>query len=224
MVPILVNIFLDVPLPLSAFLMICICILTDMFPALALKPETDLLKRPPRSKNDHLVNISLIIQAYLFLGIMEAFFTLVFTMVWWVSVERYLFGFDYWNSDYKGHSYEQIQEFIYTRQTITFIGLVIMQSFGNIFATRTNRLSLFQQSPFDSKTRNLWIFVAQSISIILMVLIVYLPYCNSLFNTRPPPLEFWFIPLIFAFIILVADEMRKLFVRKNILCFPHLAW
>jgi sodium/potassium-transporting ATPase subunit alpha len=231
-VPILVNIFLGVPLPLSAFLMICICILTDMFPALSLmleKPENNLLKRPPRSKTDHLVDIKLIVQAYLFLGLMEAFFShcLFFWYLEWYGGFRpsdILFGFDYWNTSYKGYTYEKIQEFIYTGQTITFIGLVIMQAFGNVFATRTSKLSIFQQSPFHKESRNVWILAAQFITIVSMILIVYLPICNSLFNTRPPPIEFWFIPLIFAFIILVADEVRKFFVRNKILCFPKFAW
>lgn len=139
LVPILVNIFLGVPLPLSAFLMICICILTDMAPALSLmleKPETDLLKRPPRSKNDHLVDITLIIQAYLFLGMMEAFFShcLFFWYLKWYGgfeVKDILFGFDYWSSSYKGYSYSQILEFIYTGQTITFIGIFKSSFFGS---------------------------------------------------------------------------------------------
>ena len=231
-VPILVNIFLGVPLPLSAFLMIIICVLTDMFPALSLmleKPESNLLKRPPRSKNDHLVDITLIFQAYAFLGMMEAIFShcLFFWYLKWYGgfqASDILFGFDYWNSSYKGYSYEKIQEFIYTGQTIYFIGLVQMQAFGNIFATRTNKLSLFQTLPFVKKSRNLWILGAQVITVIFMVLIVYMPFCNNVFNTRPPPIEFWFIPLVFAFIILVADELRKLMVRKKVLCFPKLAW
>ncbi len=99
-----------------------------------------------------------------------------------------------------------------------------MQAFGNIFATRTNKLSLFQTLPFVKKSRNLWILGSQVISVIFMVLIVYMPFCNTIFNTRPPPIEFWFIPLVFALIILVADELRKLLVRKKVLCFPKLAW
>jgi sodium/potassium-transporting ATPase subunit alpha len=45
MLPVIANVFLGVPLPLSPFLMIVICILTDLFPSLALvneQPEDEI--------------------------------------------------------------------------------------------------------------------------------------------------------------------------------------
>lgn len=115
--PILVNIFLGVPLPLSAFLMICICILTDMFPALALmfeKPEKNLLKRPPRDKNQHLVDWRLILQAYFFVGLFEAFSShLVFFwyLTWYggFSLSDIFFAYDQWNSsNYQNHTRQEL--------------------------------------------------------------------------------------------------------------------
>ena len=203
-----------------------------MLPALSImmeKPESNLLNKPPRKKNDHLVDITLIAQAYLFLGVMEALFShcLFFWYLEWhgkFSLSDIIFGFENWNKNFKGYTVQQLNEFVYTGQTVTFIGLVIMQSFGNIFATRTNYRSILQWAPFAKKSRNLWLFGAQLITVILMLLIVFLPFCNKLFNTRPVPVEFFFLPLLFAVIILVADELRKLFVRKKILCFSKIAW
>lgn len=232
MCPILVNIFIGVPLPLSAFLMICICILTDMFPALALmleRPEKDLLKRPPRSRKDHLVDWKLIIQAYLFIGLIEAVFSHLsyFLYLQWYgnfSPKDILFVFDNWREGYKNYTNHQLNEFMFTGQTIFFISLVVMQAFGNVFAIRTNYRSLFQSLPFLKKSRNLWIFLAQLITIILMILIIFLPFCHTIFNTREVPVQFFFIPLLFALFIIIADELRKLAVRQNFLCFPKFAW
>ena len=231
-VPILTNIFFGVPLPLSAFLMICICILTDMFPALSLmleKPEKNLLDRPPRSKRDHLVDWRLIIQAYLFIGLMEALFShcIFFWYLQWYGnfqPSDILFVFEKWTDGYRGYTQAQLNEFVFTGQTIVFISLVIMQSFGNVFATRTNFKSLFQSAPFLKKSKNYWIFIAQVVTVILMMLIIFLPFCHTIFNTRQVPVQFFFIPLVFALIILLADELRKLLVRKNVLCFPKLGW
>jgi sodium/potassium-transporting ATPase subunit alpha len=233
LVPILVNMFLGVPLPLSAFLMIVICILTDMFPALSLmleKPETDLLNRPPRNvKKDHLVDIKLIIQAYFFIGLMEAFLS-HFTYFWYLeshsnlTTSDVLLAFNKWTDGYKGISEKELTRLNYTGQTVCFVSIVLMQSFGNLFTTRTRYRSFFQTLPLAKKRRNVFLFFAQFMSIVFMLLVVYIPSINSLFHTRPIPAEFFFIPLLYALIIFGADEIRKLMVRKRVGIFHKLAW
>jgi sodium/potassium-transporting ATPase subunit alpha len=57
MLPVIANVFLGVPLPLSPFLMIVICILTDLGPSLALvneKPEDQISQNEeqPTTKDD----------------------------------------------------------------------------------------------------------------------------------------------------------------------------
>ena len=92
------------PLALSAFQMIVICVLTDVCPALSLmleKPEKDLLQRPPRSKNDHLVNWQLIFQAFCFIGLLQAFFShfaFVLNLKWYgdFKISEILLVFDKW--------------------------------------------------------------------------------------------------------------------------------
>jgi sodium/potassium-transporting ATPase subunit alpha len=73
--PVLMNVYFGVPLPLSSFLMIIICVFTDLFLALSLimeKEEFDLLELRPRNhKRDHLINLKIYAQSYLFIGVME---------------------------------------------------------------------------------------------------------------------------------------------------------
>ena len=230
--PVFTNLFIGVPLPLSAFQMIVLCVLTDVCPALSLmleKPEKDLLTRPPRSKNDHLVNWKLLFQAFFFIGLMQAFFSHLsfFLYLHWYGKfkpEEIIFVFDKWTEGYKGYTSAQLSEFLYTGQTITFTSLVIMQIFGNIFCTRTNFRSFFERPPFIKVSLNLWILLAQIISVILLMLVIFLPFVNSLFNTRAIPVEFFFIPLVFCVILFICDELRKLCVRNKILCFSKFAW
>lgn len=100
-----------------------------------------------------------------------------------------------------------------------------MQIFGNIFATRTNLKSIFQNPPLGKKkSRNLWLFAAQLVSFSLMALVVFVPPINSIFKTRYPPVQFFFIPLGFAALLLAADELRKLLTRRKVACFPKIAW
>jgi len=50
--PVLATVFLGMEQPLSSFMMIYICVATDIFPSMSLieeQAEADLMKRPPRS-------------------------------------------------------------------------------------------------------------------------------------------------------------------------------
>lgn len=66
-------VLLRMPLPLSNIFMLCICVGTDIYPALALayeEPELDLLARPPRHPEDRLVSIRMMVHAYGLMGSM----------------------------------------------------------------------------------------------------------------------------------------------------------
>jgi sodium/potassium-transporting ATPase subunit alpha len=67
--PVICYALIQVPIPLSTILMLCICVGTDMAPAITLayeKAELDIMLRPPRSaKRDHLVTGKMISFAYL---------------------------------------------------------------------------------------------------------------------------------------------------------------
>jgi sodium/potassium-transporting ATPase subunit alpha len=76
LMPVFMFLILQIPLPLSAILMLAISIGTDMWPAISLayeRSELDIMKRMPRSpKRDHLVTLKTITQAYLEIGLIEA--------------------------------------------------------------------------------------------------------------------------------------------------------
>jgi len=73
MTPVIAYALVQVPMPLSAILMVCICVGTDLAPAISLayeNPELDIMKRQPRSATlDHLVTGKLIAFAYLEIGV-----------------------------------------------------------------------------------------------------------------------------------------------------------
>lgn len=74
--PFIMFILFQVPLPLSTVLILCIDLGTDMVPAISFayeNPELDIMDRVPRnSKRDHLVNSKLISFAYLQIGVIQA--------------------------------------------------------------------------------------------------------------------------------------------------------
>ncbi|KAJ1659966.1 hypothetical protein IWQ61_001030 [Dispira simplex] len=255
-VPILVNMFFGVPAPLSAFLMVCICVLTDMPSSISLMyegPERNLLKLAPRDPNhDHLVNKRLLGHAYLFAGIMEAFFGHCMYFHYMsayagLSTSDLFFAFDKWQEGYRGYTAQQLADFQYTGQCIMFISLVMCQCFGNMLSIRTRYLSLLHHPPFPlnyvvrlwqrrAKTEppnshaqskldgNPLMLIGWACSIGLAIIIVYLPFINHTFNTRPIPVEFFFIPIGYAMGMLLLDELRKWGVRRGVRWLSVIAW
>lgn len=228
LLPALANFFIGLPLPLSPFLMIYINVVTDVLPALSLvyeRPEGNLMKLPPRNKyKDKLVTWTLLLRAYLFTGMIESFaaffmFFYYFHKYAGIPPSKLVLSFNSWKDGYFGYSIDQLNEFLYTGQTIFFVTLIITQ-FGNLLSTRTTYLSFFQHQPFRGETRNLYLFGAMLCSLLLAIFIVDVPIFQSVFSTRSPPIEFWLIPWGWAVLLFFLDEGRRFilryFIRKGI--------
>ncbi|KAH6617713.1 hypothetical protein B0J18DRAFT_445970 [Chaetomium sp. MPI-SDFR-AT-0129] len=222
--PVLLNVFFGVPLPLSSFLMIIICVFTDLFLSLSLimeKEEFDLLSLPPRNhRRDHLINTRIYAQAYLFIGTMETVtaHAMFFLYMWryaGIPASALFFAFEKYSAadGFYGHSAEALQQFNTTGQCVYFVTLVILQ-WGNILSVRNRRLSIVQADPlFRPARRNPWLLLSMAVSLAIAVFVTEVPGIQTLFVTASVPIEFWLIPLPLALGILCMDEMRKLVVR-----------
>ncbi|KAB5526436.1 cation-transporting ATPase pma1 [Coniochaeta sp. 2T2.1] len=219
--PVLVNVFFGVPLPLSSFLMIVICVFTDLFLSLSLimeKEEFDLLSLPPRNhRRDHLINARIYIQAYLFTGFMEtctahAMFFLYMWKYAGIPIGELFFLFEGYSDGYRGYTGDELTHFNATGQCVYFVALVVLQ-WGNILAVRNRRLSIVQADPFTKRRRNPWLVLGMAVSLAIAVFVTEVPGIQTLFGTAPVPIEFWVIPIPLALGILCMDEIRKLVVR-----------
>jgi len=97
--PFLCFITINIPLPLSTVLILCVDLGTDMVPAISLAyelKEADIMDRPPRNAaTDRLVNSRLISFSYLQIGVMQAlggFFTYMVVLNDYGYVPRILMG------------------------------------------------------------------------------------------------------------------------------------
>jgi sodium/potassium-transporting ATPase subunit alpha len=188
--PVLWNIFLGIPAPLSSFLMIIICIFTDLAPSclgmVFEGPESDLMLRAPRNpKKDKLVSWDLLGQAYFFMGMMEmicAHSMFFFYMYKYANIPLYRLAHCYenWADGFMGHTIAELNNFVNVGQCVYFVTLVMLQLFGNLFASRTRRLSVLQKNPFWGPSRNLRIPIAMVISIgIVLIVSTIIYYCLS---------------------------------------------
>ncbi|KAI0380506.1 hypothetical protein F5Y04DRAFT_281898 [Hypomontagnella monticulosa] len=219
--PVILNVFFGVPLPLSSFLMIIICVFTDLFSSLSLimeKAEFDLLSLKPRNhRRDHLITARIYGQAYLFTGFMEtctahAMFFLYMWKYTGIPVSELFFLFEGYTDGFHGYSQEQLVAFNNTGQCVYFVTLVFLQ-WGNLLAVRNRRLSIVQADPFTKQRRNPWLILSMVISLVIAIFVTEVPGIQTLFGTAAVPIEFWLIPLPLALGILVMDEIRKLIVR-----------
>ncbi|KAF3398055.1 Sodium/potassium-transporting ATPase subunit alpha-1 [Penicillium rolfsii] len=220
--PVIMNVFFGVPSPLSSFLMIIICVFTDLFLSLSLimeKEEFDLLSIPPRNpKKDHLINTRIYGQSYLFVGVMEAIsaHAMFFLYMWkaaGIPFSDLIFAFEKYTDGFHGYSQDQLNNFNNVGQCVYFVSLVIMQ-WGNILSVRSKRMSLLQADPIRPARRNPWLPLAMLVSLVIAIFVTEVPGIQSLFGTASVPIEYWFIPLGLALGILVMDELRKLLVRQ----------
>ncbi|KAF2154540.1 putative Na/K ATPase alpha 1 subunit [Myriangium duriaei CBS 260.36] len=219
--PVILNVFFGVPLPLSSFLMIIICVFTDLFLSLSLimeKEEFDLLSLPPRNhKKDHLITARIYIQSYLFVGTMEticahSMFFLYFYLKAGIPVNKLWLLFEGYSDGFYGYTADELTQFNNTGQCVYFVCLVFLQ-WGNILSVRNRRLSILQADPFTKARRNPWLVLSMLISLAIAIFVTEVPGLQRLFNTASVPIEFWLIPIPLALGILCMDELRKLVVR-----------
>jgi len=218
--PVILNVYFGVPLPLSSFLMIIICCFTDLICCLSLimeKEEFDLLTLPPRHhKRDHLINMKIYVQAYLFIGVMEVItaHSMFFFYMWkyaGIPVKDLFFAFEKYSDGFFGYTQAELTHFNNTGQCIYFVTLVILQ-WGNLLSVRNKRLSILQAEFLRPGRRNPWLTL---FALVVAIFVTEVRGLQDLFGTASVPIEFWLIPLPLSLGILIMDEIRKLLVRAS---------
>jgi sodium/potassium-transporting ATPase subunit alpha len=200
-VPYLAYVLLRIPLPLTIMQILAVDLGTDMLPALALgaeNPSPGVMKVPPRSQKERLLNFPLLARAYLFLGPIEA--------------AAGMFGFFYvlHKGGWQWGQMLASDNIIYLQATTACLTAIIVTQIANVFACRSFKESVFRLGIFTNKL----IFGGILFEILLQVFIVYHPFGNKIFSTYPISLNTWSILIPFAFFLFFAEEMRKFIVRR----------
>lgn len=188
-----------VTVPLLATQLLWINLLTDAAPALAMgvDPQTDdVMARKPRKLTDRVIDKDMWIDIA-FIGIIMAAVTLI-------GMDMHLAGglFTDRSVDALGHDAQMTEA-----RTMGFTILVFAQLF-NAIASRSAR-----QSAFVGLFSNKWLWGAIGISILLQVVVIYVPFLNDAFGTTPLDLVAWFECIGLAAIVLVASEIYKAIMR-----------
>ena len=189
----------EITVPLLAVQLLWINLLTDAAPALAMgvDPISDgLMDRKPRKLTDHVINVNMWMDI-VFVGIIMAAVTLI-------GMDMHLDGglFTDRSVSMLGHEAQMTEA-----RTMGFTILVFAQLF-NALASRSA-----VQSAFKHLFNNHLLWLAIGLSIILQVLVIYVPFLNTAFGTTPLDLMAWIECILLASIILWATEIYKLIMR-----------
>ena len=200
--PFIAFVLLGIPLPLTVILILAIDLGTDILPALGLgaeKPETDVMKKPPRKQNERLLTRNLLGMSYGIVGMIQAaagffsYFVVLYSNGW------------QWGQELS------VADPVYRTAITAFFASIIICQIADVIICRTRRQSLLTVGFFTNKL----VLVGIATELGLLMLISYVPAFNTFFGTAP--LEVWHLMLSvpFAIAILLGDELRRYFVRRD---------
>lgn len=197
-VPFLAFVLLDVPLALTVIQILVIDLGTDMVPALALaaeRPQAGVMDRPPRRRDQRLLDAPLLVRAYLVRGPAQAL----------AGMAAFVFVLH-------GHGWTGGPEAPptgYAEATAACLGAIIALQVVNLFLSRSDHASVFA----GGLPRNRLLLAGLAAEITVGALVLYTPAGNLLFQTAPVPAEAWLFILPFALPLIAADEIWKM-VRR----------
>ena len=202
LVPYLAFVLFRIPLPLTIIQILAVDLGTDMLPALALgaeKPDPGVMSRPPRRRTERLLSWSLVVRAYLFLGMLEAAAALAaFFFV------LYAGGWHY------GEPLAKLDP-LYLEATTACLAAIVAMQVVNVFLCRHPRRSSLSFGLFS----NPLILIGIAGEVVLLLFIVYTPAGNWLFGAAPLGLDVWLLVVPFAAVMWALEEARKAWLRHR---------
>lgn len=191
-----------IPLPMTVLQILAVDLGTDLVPALALGtelPEKGVMERPPRPRKERLLNASLLLRAYGFLGIIEA------------AACMGGFFFAYWQTGWRLGQKLISSGPLYERARTMCLAGVVTTQIGNGYAWRSHKESIFKKGFL---TNHFYLFGIFS-ELILIGVFVYTPFFKGLFGHRPLGIVDWAFLFAWTPVILLAEETRKFIIRRR---------
>ncbi|MGD9786689.1 MAG: cation-translocating P-type ATPase [Sulfuricellaceae bacterium] len=201
-VPYLAFVLFRIPLPLTVAQILAVDLGTDMLPALGLgaeKPHSDVMRQPPRPRQERLLNGPLLARSYLFLGVLEA------------AAAMAAFFFVLHGGGWHYGEPLSANAPLYLQATTATLSAIIAMQVVNVFLCRHEREPALGRGFFGNRLI-LW---GVAVELLLIAVIDYTPWGNALFGTAPLDTEAWLFVLPFAAAMLAAEEVRKWLARRR---------
>jgi Ca2+-transporting ATPase len=178
------------PIPLRPVHLLWLNLVSDGAPALALgmeKGDKDIMQHPPRPPKEPVINRDMAIG----IGVIALVDALAILTVFWFALQRYPGSLE-------------------AAQTMAFVTLCVSE-LVRAFTARSEYHSIFSIGLFSNK----WMVWAVSASLLLVLLVVYVPFLQPFFDTVPLTGNDWLMMLPFFFASALAMELLKVYFRSR---------
>jgi magnesium-transporting ATPase (P-type) len=196
LVPYLAFVLLRIPLPLTIIQVLAVDLGTDMLPALGLgaePPDAGVMSKPPRSKQNRLIDYTLLGRAYLLLGVVES----VAAMTAYALVLR--------TGGWRWGQTLEASAPLYLRATTACLSAIVITQVANVFACRSETRAVTIRGIFANRLLILGVLS----ELLLIAGIDYTPWGHRVFGTANIPWTTWAVALPFAATLLVVDALWK---------------
>jgi magnesium-transporting ATPase (P-type) len=215
--PFLLTGLFNIPLALTVRQILAIDLGTDLLPGLALgaeKPEPDIMRRPPRRRDQPLIDEGLLGRAFLWLGLIETALAYSgFILVYFLTGNGENAAFSAihgWNLQAVLGSVHNLAGSSPSLLAITvFHAGVVMAQVGNAFAVRSE----LQRGHRLGWLSNRFLIQSLIVEIGLIFFLIYVPPIAAIFNHTPIPPLFWLWLLCYPFILYGLEWIRKFILR-----------
>jgi potassium/sodium efflux P-type ATPase len=214
LVPFLAMVTLKIPPALIVMQILIVDLGTDILPALALgaeRAEAGTMQLPPRAKSKPLLDRSLLLRAYCFLGAIEATLGMLGFFLVWHSYGYDLAKLQAIAPTILSRTADPTVTLIYAQATTMTLATIVACQDGNVFACRSERTSIFRLGFFS----NPWIWLGIATEWMLIISIVDLPFLRRVFSTSPLTVWQCLLLLLCPLILLGAEEIRKMWFRQR---------
>lgn len=199
--PYLLFILLPVPLGLTVIQILAIDLGTDLLPAIALGQEpadAELMEQPPRSPHASLLTPGLLGTAYLFLGLLEAGWSLLlFFLV--LAAGGWTWGADLAASDP-----------LYRAATGITLASVILAQVGNVLGRR----HLYRSGLDAGLLHNPLLLAGIALELLFAWALLYWPPLQAILGTAPVPPSMLLLAALGIPLLFTLDLLRKRLARR----------
>jgi Ca2+-transporting ATPase len=215
--PFLAMLALRIPAALTVLQILAVDLGTDLLPALALgaePPQGDVMLSPPRSRREALLNRPVMLRAYLFLGLLEALLAMAAYGLTWHSHGFGLAELRAVAPALLHHSAPEGLQAIQRQASAATLGAIVFGQIGTLLACRSDWQSILQMSLVANPLLGLGI----ASELLAFGALLLLPPLAQTFQVAPFPPQLWWWLLACTPALLLADEARKLWVRRHLVC------
>jgi sodium/potassium-transporting ATPase subunit alpha len=201
-IPYLIYILFPVPLALTIIHILCIDLGTDIIPSMALGQEPtdrDAMDRVPRRRDEPLLNFRLVAHSYLFLGLVEATYSL-FLFFWVLHSGGWHYGDRLSASDP-----------LYRSATGIALATIMLMQIGNFIGRRSETGSGLDLGLF----KNPLTLVGFAFEILFSWATLYFPPLCNVLGTGPVPVHVYAMAWLGAPLIFLVDYVRKVVFSRR---------